>query len=506
MAYTYRTFLKKGLDLAPLGIAQCPEAYSYFCTPKGARILGWAGVDGIHFCFIRGFGEMVFAVSPMNPSPHFVHPLARNFGDFLSLLLSCGHSAPLEQAWQWDEEQFQAFLAKNPPTQEQQELLSRIARQTGLAPMARPWQYLRQLQESFDDSKIPYTEDFYDLDMNPDAPQPTPEWAVTFTGGFWSRRGKERPGKELSVGAEFYWAGHHWLIPSVYVCGKGLVVDFCMRSEAGQIRSFMEKWDLTVENEGSRQFTQEQRMQLEQDNPLHLDFTARLLLNGKELSFRHGCGMGYNPCLPSEYSQEPPTAEILAHYGLDPHFGWMVHRMSFPWATRRKPELRSLSVTMIQEEISLPGPHFRVNKPGDTVSFSHNGGSHVLTVQEYEAQTMDWKGMTQPDMEYPCHYTAMSYTVVPELQSLSIADCDDGDQPRPGHADPCGPTATNRAAVIGIIGGADGPTVIQTGTDTPAMLHAACSSLHFAPADPVEWRMVFREKPFADKTIPLLEQ
>ncbi|WP_222860695.1 hypothetical protein [Paenibacillus antibioticophila] len=46
----------------------------YFCTPKGARMIGWAGVDGIHFCFVRGFGEMVFAVSPMNTAGNYVHP------------------------------------------------------------------------------------------------------------------------------------------------------------------------------------------------------------------------------------------------------------------------------------------------------------------------------------------------------------------------------------------------------------------------------------------------
>ena len=76
---TYPAFRKTGIDLAPLGMGQRPETETYFCTPRGARIFGWAGVDGIHFCFIRGFGEMVFAVSPMNLAPHYVHPLARNF-------------------------------------------------------------------------------------------------------------------------------------------------------------------------------------------------------------------------------------------------------------------------------------------------------------------------------------------------------------------------------------------------------------------------------------------
>ena len=68
---------------------------------------------------------MAFAVSPMNAAPDFVHPLAKDFADFLRLLLACGDAAALEQAWMWEKSQFEAFLQRNPPTQEQQALLAR---------------------------------------------------------------------------------------------------------------------------------------------------------------------------------------------------------------------------------------------------------------------------------------------------------------------------------------------------------------------------------------------
>ena len=45
---------------------------------------------------------MVFAVSPMNSAPDFVHPLSKDFADFLRLLLACGDVAALEQAWMWE--------------------------------------------------------------------------------------------------------------------------------------------------------------------------------------------------------------------------------------------------------------------------------------------------------------------------------------------------------------------------------------------------------------------
>lgn len=62
---TDRQFLKAQIDLEPLGLIMDDPFEAYFCTPKGARIFARSGVDGIHFCFVRGFGETVFAVSPM---------------------------------------------------------------------------------------------------------------------------------------------------------------------------------------------------------------------------------------------------------------------------------------------------------------------------------------------------------------------------------------------------------------------------------------------------------
>ena len=79
MDKTYEKFLRSGMDLAAVGIECRRENTQYFCTPKGASVFGWAGTDGIHFCFIRGFGGMVFSVNPMNESQRYVHPLAKDF-------------------------------------------------------------------------------------------------------------------------------------------------------------------------------------------------------------------------------------------------------------------------------------------------------------------------------------------------------------------------------------------------------------------------------------------
>ena len=86
----YERFAALNLDTAPLGFEKRSPDSGYYCTPPGAQIFGWSGVDGIHYCFVPGCGDRVFAVSPMNPESETVHILARSFADFLRLVLACG--------------------------------------------------------------------------------------------------------------------------------------------------------------------------------------------------------------------------------------------------------------------------------------------------------------------------------------------------------------------------------------------------------------------------------
>lgn len=44
------------------------------------------------------------------------------------------------------------------------------------------------------------------------------------------------------------------------------------------------------------------------------------------------------------------------------------------------------------------------------------------------------------------------------------------------------------------------PSLILNG----AKLHSACSSLHFEPAKPVDWRVGFRETPWEEGTFGLI--
>ena len=120
------SYLRSKLDLSHIGFIRGEKESNYFCTPVLSKVIGWAGVDGIHFCVNKNFGEIVFAVSPANLPGEYVHPVARNFEDFLRLLLACYDTATIEQCWFMDREVFECFLEANQPDTEAQKCLNEI--------------------------------------------------------------------------------------------------------------------------------------------------------------------------------------------------------------------------------------------------------------------------------------------------------------------------------------------------------------------------------------------
>ncbi|MCB8817066.1 hypothetical protein [Desulfosporosinus shakirovi] len=502
MATTYERYLKLNIDGSRLGLERSESESNYFCTPKGAKVIGWAGVDGIHYCFVGGFGEMVFAVSPMNTPGNYVHPVARDFRDFLGLLLACGDAAALEQVYCWDQAQFDAFLQHNPLTGEQQAVLDAIREKMLLAPREQPFAYIKELQAEFDYSRLKYTQDYYEwVPVEPKIPQ----WKVYFDGNFWGYHGRERAGKEISLARQFAWEDEVWHIPAIYTCTKGLVVDFCLQVPAERIRTFMDKWNLSIENDRTTDFTDEQQMQIHAENPLAININPKVVLNGTVLSGAHGCGLSWNPCFPEGNGLEAKS--VTQHYALDPAYGWVIWRSAFPWMKKRKPQITTLSVTLMQEPVAMSGPHFHVPAPGESIGFTHptTGAQHTLTVQEYERKEMSREHFGSQNQEFPMHYTVMSYTLAPDLSdgAFTVTDCLPSDQPRQKRTNPNEPQASGSICVA-IIGGSDGSTAIIFGGSGQGKLHVACSSLHFEPVDDVEWRMVFHEKRREDVTVELI--
>ena len=480
------------------------EDISYFCTPKGARIIGWAGVDGIHYCFVRGFGEMVFAVSPMNLPGEYVHPIAKDFAGLLGMLMACGSLDALEQAWGWDRAQFDAYLQENPASEEQQALFALLQEKLGIEPVADPYGYLKALQQSFDYSRIPWSEDYEDPDMNSGAADDSePEEPVSFWRVTWEES-SGRNGREIPVNRTFSWGEERWYLPSIYRCGKGLVVDFCVEVEPDSVAAFLSYYQGADE----RTLSHMEIRTIQQQNPLHVEFRPVLWLNGKKLSASSGCGMIWlaESCLPEGERQDRDSLAWIRHYQLDPTRCWSFHRWRFPWITKKPPVLRSLGLRLEREPFESLGTPFVTPAVGQPVSLCHpvTGQAYTLTAAEVEERQLEEGIFSDPGMEYPRCLTAMTYTLEPDLTSdaFRIQDRENGDPPRRKEPPVPGAPEAVSAACFGIIGGADGPIAVMVGQPAPTV-HGACSSLRFEPAE-VTWLPIFRDKLLPDLELTIL--
>ncbi len=159
----HQRFLDLGLDLSLLCLEQCDNQPVYFCYPIGAQPIGYEG--SIMYCFLEGYGEMVFAVNPETCADIFVYPLARDFADFLRLILACGTVNPAEQIVWMTKDRFEEHVREEAAirTPELIQALERISQELALEPMEEPYEYVKGLQAEFDDSLIRYTDEYYDV-------------------------------------------------------------------------------------------------------------------------------------------------------------------------------------------------------------------------------------------------------------------------------------------------------------------------------------------------------
>ena len=318
------------------------------------------------------------------------------------------------------------------------------------------------------------------------ARQKRKKWQVCFEGERPSRRCA--PGREMPIGKQFVWGGRRWQVPAVYRCAEGLVLDLVMQAPAGEIRAFMDRWGLGPASERG-DFDREQQMRIDSENPLAFSFTPVLLVDGRSLGNYRGHSRCWNP-VPG--GRDPADLPMLAQYGLDPAEGWVLWRYSFPWKTKHKPPLRSLSLRLKADGVSLPGPHIAVSGAGGRFPFiAPDGTAHTLTVAEYVRETLPENAFQDGDFLYPRQYAAVGYTVEPPLPrgAFHLADCAEGDRPRPARKP--GPLQPGAAAFA---------TICALGKED---LCCDASSLYFELPEKLEWRMVFRHIPCEQLQIKL---
>lgn len=165
----YKKFCELNLETSIIGLAQNRASYDesqYFCTPIEAHIIGWEGCDGIHYCFIKNFNEMVFAVNPMTCCDYHVYPLAKNFEDFLRLLVSVHSTTMLEQIILLSKESFEININSDEQISfsslpEVRRVIDTLQCSLNIKPMENPFEYVKELQNSFDYSQIPFPKEYY---------------------------------------------------------------------------------------------------------------------------------------------------------------------------------------------------------------------------------------------------------------------------------------------------------------------------------------------------------
>lgn len=160
----YKKYKSLKIDGSQIGLEQ-DGGVPYFCTPIGAEIIGWD--NGIHYCFIKGFGDLVFCVNPETCCDYYVYPIARNFRDFLGLILAAGNTNTLQQIIWWDKKMYDDFV-HSPEEQENKSrpeviaVLNTIRREIDTASIDSPFEYIKDLQSSFPYEQISFTNEYYD--------------------------------------------------------------------------------------------------------------------------------------------------------------------------------------------------------------------------------------------------------------------------------------------------------------------------------------------------------
>ena len=183
----YEKYCQLNIDGRWIGLEKSDLSVDYFCTPLNATVIGWE--NNIQYCFIKGYRDMVFAVNPEPSVDSYVYPLAMNFKEFLKLLLACGSTTAVEQIIGWSKEQFEVFLISedNAKYPEQEKVLEIIRKELKLKPKENPYEYVKLVQELFDDSKIKFSNEYYDtlglerLDGSENEGQRLEFGAVTFS-------------------------------------------------------------------------------------------------------------------------------------------------------------------------------------------------------------------------------------------------------------------------------------------------------------------------------------
>jgi hypothetical protein len=335
---------------------------------------------------------------------------------------------------------------------------------------------------------------------------------VYFSENFWGNHKYERTGREIPVKKMFWWGGLQWCIPAVYICTKGLVLDFCVEIPVERIENYYKQW-----NNGriEADIKEEDYLQMQKENPFSIDFKVQASLDGNELLNSRRCAVSWHPLDVEQDQYNKVQEELMEYYACDRSMGWRFIRASFPWKTSRKPRGRVLTLKLEELPVVYRGGHFVTEDFSEEQEIK---GIHPITGMEHNLIISECKSQTLPantfknedDTEYPNIFKVLSYRIAPELtmKEFGITDCARSDPPRNRNINPLSPRGIS-ACSVGVIGRARSIGSISAifAPDLGIQEYrwrTACSSLHFASVSKVEWRTMFYVKETEDIELEVL--
>ena len=444
--FLYQKFRNSSLDTGTLNLYSGADTSDSVYTPTGARIVGWTGNAGVHFCQITGFGDAVFAVDPSAPPGDCVHPVARSLPDFIRLVHDCRSAQIVYRAYQWSRSHFEEMIAAIRPDYKMRSVLRALENTYHPAPIADAYGYIMQLQQDFDYTSLPLHPDYFEwCPVRPGAPR----WDVGMNTAFGDYCDKNDAGTELNVNREFTWEGENWCTPA-------------------KLNKYQEKWA------GTTSLSIEDEMRRSLEDPLKMDAVGKLTVNGKEAPRRPLHSIIWNPNAENSWQ----ARRTLEHYGLSRENGYLLRREVF-LRKSNNPPIRNMDLLLCAEPVSIPGQRFVAPRNGEFMDFTHpvTGENHTMTVISQIRESLNTNYMSND----PCCYTRLSFSVEPPInrELLSVVDCDNAE----------GSVNLDTLRSSGKLSGSG---------------HHAVSSLRYTPAEQITWRMVFRLKTRPDVNVPIL--
>lgn len=343
-------------------------------------------------------------------------------------------------------------------------------------------------------------------------------WNVYFDSNFQADDTNRTAGVELSLSKDFSWIDRHWVIPAIYQCEEGLVLDIAMeldeatlqssaehlydscepepdmiascsdsKPSAAEILRISERYDLESPKSHSTDVSipVQEKIQYEKEyDPYPLDITPQLIVNGQDMQEYWGSSICWDP---SGHTQTDPARFVLEHYDLDGFQRWRLFRYCFPW--NNGPEtLHTVSLTLSAELPFTDGPRFTVSSVGDQISFvlPDTDMQHTLRVESLAPFEPNFLSQENDDLTYPTHGRIMQYTICPEPSDHVILLEDT--VPTDPILSSCGEPIFSRACWAHPI------TDATISNAAGQHLYCACSSLHHSLANAVTWQIRVQKK------------